>query len=95
MFTWINKQGVQSDAGFIVQRTGRFTCEYREGGHSIELEVESSLVGDRSCISISKDAFASWTGPLLNGETKNEQQARLLKNFKDATEFKGMKLMLH
>jgi hypothetical protein len=29
MFTYLNKQGVESDAGFVVQFTGRFTLEYR------------------------------------------------------------------
>ena len=45
MFTWLNKQGVQSDSGFIVQFTGRFTAEYREGGKimTVALKLASAL----------------------------------------------------
>ena len=45
MFTWLNKQGVRSDQGFEVQRTGRFEAEYYEGGKVINLEVESGVNG--------------------------------------------------
>lgn len=94
MFKWLNKQGVESDAGFVVQRTGRFTCEYREGGHAIELEVESGLMGDRPCLSIRRDAFVRWGGSRLAGETVEDQQQRLIKNFKDAMEFQGVSVAL-
>ena len=30
MFKWLNKQGVEYDKGFIVQKVGRFTIEYRQ-----------------------------------------------------------------
>ena len=45
MFTWLNKQGVQSDSGFIVQFAGRFTAEYREGGKimTVALKLASAL----------------------------------------------------
>jgi hypothetical protein len=94
MFTWLNKQGVQSDAGFVVQRTDRFTCEYREGGHRIEVEVESGLMGDRPCLSIRRDAFSKWSGTRHAGETVDQQQARLMKNFKEAMEFQGISVVL-
>lgn len=95
MFKWLNKQGVESDAGFVVQFTGRFTCEYREGGCALELEVESGLMGDRPCISIARNAFVRWNGARLGGETPEEQQARLLKNFKEAMAFQGMAVAVH
>lgn len=95
MFKWLNKQGVESDAGFVVQHTGRFTCEYREGGHTLELEVEDGTVGGSPCLSISKEAFSQWKGPCLNNESRIEQQARLLLNFKNAMEFQGLKLVLY
>jgi hypothetical protein len=30
-FTWLNKQGVESDEGLVLQRVDRFAFEYREG----------------------------------------------------------------
>jgi len=95
MFKWLNKQGVESDAGFVVQFTGRFTCEYREGGQTLELEVESGLMGDRPCISIRRDAFAQWKGACNGNDTSSDQQVRLLKNFKDAMEFQGLSVAVY
>jgi hypothetical protein len=45
MFTWLNKQGVRSDEGFDVQRTGRFDAEYSEGGKVVSVEVQSGISG--------------------------------------------------
>jgi hypothetical protein len=39
-FSWLNKQGVESDDGFRVQFTGRFTLEYVEGEKTMVLEGE-------------------------------------------------------
>ncbi len=38
MFTWINKQGVKSSKGFIVQSVARFKIEYREGNKCQSIE---------------------------------------------------------
>ena len=90
MFTWLNKQGVKSDLGFEVQRTGRFSAEYREGLKRITLDVESG--GPVPGLSISADAFLRWDGS--SEVNAPEEQQRLLKNFKDALEFEGLKLYL-
>ncbi|MFT3960438.1 hypothetical protein [Propionivibrio sp.] len=90
MFKWLNKQGVESDSGFVVQFTGRFTCEYRENGQKIEIEVESGFSGGRPSVSIKRDAFAQWGRLRPFHEAPAEEQARLLKNFKEAMEFQGL-----
>jgi len=95
MFKWLNKQGVESDAGFVVQFTGRFTCEYREAGYCLELEVESGLMGDKPCVSIGRNAFAQWRGACVDGESTVEQQVRLLKNFKEAMAFQGLAVAVY
>lgn len=95
MFTWLNKQGVQSDSGFVVQFTGRFTCEYSEGGKRIEIAVEDGLSAGKPCINISKDAFAKWAPPRAFYETPKDEQERLMKNFKDAIEFQGLALVVY
>lgn len=94
MFRWLNKQGVESDAGFVVQRTGRFTCDYSEDGCTLEIEVESGFMGDQPCLSIRRDAFSQWPGKGRNGETRTEQQARLIGNFKDAMRFQGLSVIM-
>jgi hypothetical protein len=92
LFNWLNKQGVQSDAGFVVQCTGRFTYEYRECGRSLEIEVESGFSAGRPSVSIQKDAFAKWAPTRPFYETPREEQERLLKNFRDALAFQGLVL---
>lgn len=89
MFTWINKQGVRSDRGFEVQRTGRFDAEYREGSRKISLYVESGMVGGLPAILIDPDAFARWD----SGEPiPTDKQAEMMMNFREAMEFQGLKL---
>ena len=91
MFKWLNKQGVESDAGFVVQFTGRFTCEYREEGRILEIEVEDGLIGDKPCINIKRNAFAYWNS---GTPISPDLQAKMLQNFKDAMEFQGLKLII-
>ena len=95
MFTWLNKQGVESDTGFAVQRTGGFTCEYRESGRILELEVESGVIGQQPCINIKRDAFASWNVAGVKHDIPEEQQLRMLQNFKDAMEFQGLLVVVY
>jgi hypothetical protein len=85
-----NKQGVESNTGFVVQFTGRFTCEHREHGRSIEIPIESGLRGIDACVSFSRHAFERWETPRAFHETSTEEQARLVKNLKEALEFQGL-----
>lgn len=91
MFTWLNKQGVRSDQGFEVQRTGRFEAEYRENGKVVSLSIESGLDGDVYCILIDPDAFDHWDGgqpiPL-------DRQKKMFQNFEDAMRFQGLKTIV-
>ena len=95
MFTWLNKQGVQSDAGFVVQFTGRFTCEYREGGRILDLEVEDGVIGEQPCINVKRDAFANWSVAGVKYDIPEVQQLRMLQNFKDAMEFQGLHVVAY
>ena len=92
MFTWLNKQGVQSDRGFIVQFTGRFSAEYRDRGKKVTLYVEDGLVGEEPCISVGPDAFEQWDGE----ETKIplQEQQLMFQNLREAMEFQGLKLVV-
>lgn len=91
MFIWLNKQGVRSDEGFEVQRTGRFDAEYRECGNTVKLEVESGVSGGLPCIILDPKAFSRWSDgtPIPEAE-----QARLFRNFQAAMEFQGLKIVV-
>jgi hypothetical protein len=92
MFTWLNKQGVQSDQGFAVQFTGRFTAEYREHGKVITLDVESGLNGGLPCIILDPSAFERWDGEAA--KIPYEQRLEMFKNVKEAMEFQGLKMVV-
>jgi len=87
VFKWINKQGVESDAGFVVQFTGRFTAEYREGSKRISIEVEDGFSGGPA-INYERASFRKWDSP--HGDLSAEEQERVLKNFKEALRFQGL-----
>lgn len=91
MFTWLNKQGVQSDRGFVVQFTGRFTAEYRDQSRIVSLDVESGLSEGKQCIILSPDAFDRWDDGTPIPAT---QRSSLFQNIKDALEFQGLKMVV-
>ena len=91
MFTWLNKQGVRSDQGFEVQRTGRFDATYREGSKVVTLYVESGRSGGLPCLIVDPSAFDRWDG---GEQIPAEQQGRLFQNLRDALEFQGLKLLI-
>jgi hypothetical protein len=93
-FTWLNKQGVRSDRGFVLQFTGRFTAEYREAGRKITLHVEDGRVGDRQCILVDPNAFDRWDGDPPRVKLPPEETARLFANLREAVEFQGLALVV-
>ena len=94
MFTWLNKQRVQSDRGFVVQFTGRFTAEYREGNKVLTLHIEGGMHDGMACILLDPDAFCRWDHDSPMTFISAEEEERMLENFKEALEFQGLKLVL-
>jgi hypothetical protein len=88
MFSWINKQGVKSSKGYIVQSVARFVIEYREAGKCISIEVESDYApGMKPYEKVKSYNFEKWDdGTLIS----SEQQKEILKNFTEAMEFQGI-----
>jgi len=88
MFTWLNKQGVKSSKGFIVQSVARFVIEYREAEKRISIEVESDYgLGRRPIEKIKMDAISKWDD---GSAITKEKQKEIIKNFIDAMEFQGI-----
>jgi hypothetical protein len=94
MFTWLNKQGVESEKGFVVQITGQFTAEYREGTKRMTVDVESGLSAGKPSIIIDPHAFAHWDGDLAGTSVPAQKQAQILRNFKSAMEFQGLAVVV-
>ena len=88
-FTWLNKQGVRSDAGFEFQFTGRFTAEYREAGRILRIPVETG----GGVVSI-------WESSLQSAFTQSsssvvvQSRQRIAANIRAALAFQGLTLEL-
>lgn len=91
-FTWLNKQGVKSSNGFVVQRTGRFTAEYIENSNKITIDLQNGeLPNEKFCEIINSDSFEKWD----NGTPiSSKKQDEILQNFKEAMEFQGITIIV-
>jgi hypothetical protein len=88
MFTWLNKQGVESSDGFVVQSTGRFTIEYREDAQVVTLQVEHGSYGGGPSVNIAADAFSRWDN--LRSTIAPAKQTQMRENFVAAMKFQGV-----
>lgn len=88
MFTWLNKQGVQSDEGFALQFVGRFIAEYREGSKVMEVEIEDGFIDGKPAVNVSLGAFKSWRDD--PSTLSKDNQNRIAENFRRACEFQGV-----
>lgn len=88
MFTWLNKQGVQSDKGFVAQRTGRFTSEYREGSRKISISLDNGVLPNgKFCEIINAHEFSKWD----DGESiPKKKRDEIIKNYVEALEFQDV-----
>ena len=89
-FTWLNKQGVRSSEGFEVQRTSRFTIEYREGRRIKVIDAEPVIVAGKPGVSIKANTFERWDNS--SASNSPDEQARLLKNLRASMEFQGVEV---
>ena len=92
MFTWVNKQTVQSDAGFVVRFTGRFSAEYLEGTRKMSLQIADGLSGGKPCVCVRPDAFKRWDGDSADTQLSDDKQKQVKENFRAAVEFQGLAL---
>ncbi|MBK7617018.1 MAG: hypothetical protein IPJ08_22210 [Burkholderiales bacterium] len=91
MFTWKNKQGVQSDEGFALQFVGRFAAEYREGSKVMEVEIEDGFLDGKPAVNVSRAAFRSWRDD--SSTLPPDDQIRIADNFRRACEFQGLSVV--
>jgi hypothetical protein len=80
MFTWLNSRDVQSDQGFIVQCTGRFTLEYRNRNFRMVCSVEGG-VGNRISVSVPELPFGNLT---------EKRRSEIVQEIREALEFQGL-----
>jgi hypothetical protein len=95
MFKWLNKQGVESDRGFVVQSVGRFAVDYREGDKKIEVYVERGCVeGGKPAVIVEGNSFERWDGDPEWATLPLEKQDEMPTNFTEAMEFQGIAVVV-
>jgi hypothetical protein len=96
MFCWLNKQGVESATGFVLQRMDRYGYHYREGGKTMRIDVEPLRVpGGDYYEEIIEKSFCAWLPPHAVEAVTPEEQQRLKANVGDALTFMGIKHRFH
>jgi hypothetical protein len=92
MFKWLNKQGVESNKGFIVQVVSRFVIEYSQYSKKISVPIEIDYgAGGNVVVIVHKPSFEHWDdGDILLPEKKSE----IMLNFKGAMEFQGITVII-
>lgn len=95
MFKWLNKQGVESDEGFIVQVIDRFHVEYREAENALTLEVDIGFVGGVSpCVILKKNAIQRWGGEHSSSSFSDDRKQQILNRFIAAMKFQDMEVSI-
>jgi hypothetical protein len=95
MFKWLNKTGVESDHGFVVQSVDRLTVEYREGKRKVSVYVERGYApGNTPCVIIESTAFERWDDDSACTVLSPEKQAEMLLNFTEAMKFQGIDVVV-
>ncbi len=81
----MNKQGVESSDGYILQRVHRFYYEYREGDHRLRVDIEP---GDEA-YDIYLNSFKNWLPPYDSEPISKELSLKLQKRVSKALWFMG------
>lgn len=88
MLKWLNKQGVESDKGFILQGMHRFYYHYTEGDHVMIVYVEPLKRADNSYYErVSKKSIGAWQPPYEQEVISKTKADQILKNIDEALSF--------
>lgn len=87
MFKWLNKQGVESTSGYILQRVSRFSYEYREGSQKMLIIVEPGINYE----DIDESSLSKWLPPDEFKTILSEKKSEIKANISDALSFMGIK----
>lgn len=87
MIRWLNKQGVSSSEGFILQRMHRFYYHYIENDHVMKINVEPLRHDDQYYENIYANSLEHWLPPHDEEIISSEKKMSIKKNIEAALEF--------
>ena len=91
MFYWLNKCGVESETGFVVQIIGVDLLSYRENGRKIDFYTETYQSGGVLYLDLWRTKLASWESGVKISEPSQEQ---ILNNIRSALKFMEIELLV-
>lgn len=87
MFEWLNKQGVKSETGYVLQRMHRFYYHYTEGDHVLKVEVESNLKVEEVFLA----STPAWEAPHESEPISVEKVSEIEGRIGEALKFMGIR----
>lgn len=88
MFKWLNKQGVESSRGFVLQSMHRFYYHYIEGDKKMQVFVEPFTDKRGHYLeTISLKSFDHWLPPHADDAIDAGKRDEIRKNISDALTF--------
>lgn len=92
MFRWLNKQGVESSTGFILQSIDRYGYHYKEAGKTMRIDVEPCLASSGDYYEeVVEKSFCAWLPPHAAEVVTAEVRQRIKANVGSALSFMGIK----
>ena len=91
MFRWLNKQGVESTSGFVLQSMDRFFYHYTEADRVLQVNVEPLTdVTGRYREQVYVSSLQRWQPPFGEHLIPESEQQRIRANISAALEFMGI-----
>ena len=84
-FAWINRQGVKSETGYVIQRIDRFHYHYVEGDRVLSIDVETGCRHEELCFST-----GLWKQPCGAGPIPEEELGEIARRVSQALNFMGI-----
>jgi hypothetical protein len=83
-FEWITKKWVRSSAGFEVKSLGQYEMQYIEGDLSLRIKRDVGFTSNlEPCVLLDKSAF----------DNAGNRKEDIIKNFREAMDFQGLKVL--
>lgn len=91
MFTWLNKQGVKSDEGYILQCMDRFFYHYIEDDHLMIIYVEGCFDNNNIFFEyIETSSFDEWQPPYDKEVISDQVKESIRRKVEAALTFMGI-----
>jgi hypothetical protein len=91
MFTWRNKQGVESSDGFTLGSKNRYYYHYTEGDLILEVRVDRYFDGSNHYkVVIYIDSIDKWLPPHDQNQISDSEKERIKNNISEALFFMGI-----